>query len=118
MTDEIFPLLFKVLFEDIGVVAYSLAYVSGKAGDIVGPRTCQLVGEGGEEFRSVGQITPTFRKEEACPKSPLEVPLVSDRTRNGGLSGASHAIQPEDACIVGIIRPAHNVVKEVYSGVV
>jgi hypothetical protein len=100
------------LLGDFGVDAYSLAYVVRKAG----LRKSQLVGEGSEEFRSMSSVSLASGEEETCSKSFLIGPLASDRTSYGRLSSTSHAVQPKDARIIGIIGPVHNVLKEADSG--
>ena len=77
----------------------------------------QLNSNGGKELASVTSILHASREEKTCSKTFPVVVFLGDSAGYSGLSGAGHAIQPEDAPFVAPISPCLNLVKNVDSSV-
>jgi hypothetical protein len=71
----------------------------------------QLNSDGGKEHASVTSILHASREEKTCSKTFPVVVFLGD----SGLSGAGHAVQPEDALFVTPISPCPNLVENVDS---
>ena len=65
----------------------------------------------------MANISPAPRKEETRSKTVSIVVFVGDRAGDSRLSGAGHAVQPEDAPFVTSISPCHYLLEDVDSGV-
>jgi hypothetical protein len=77
----------------------------------------QLDSNGGKEYASVTSILHASREEKTCSKTFPIVVFLSDSAGDCGLSGAGHAVQPEDALFVTPISPCPNLVENVDSSI-
>ena len=78
---------------------------------------CQLNSNGGKEHASVTSILHASREEKTCSKALPVIVFLGDSAGDSGLSGAGHAVQPEDAPFVTPISPCLYLVEDVDSGV-
>ena len=77
---------------------------------------CQLTGESSEEFGGVTPVFLTSGKEEACPKTSIFVEATGNRTSDGRLARARHAVEPKDAFIAVPFAPILDLAKNINSG--
>jgi hypothetical protein len=94
----------------------------GVYGDSLTGKAClrhmrQLNSNGGKEHASVTSILHASREEKTCSKTFPVIVFLGDSAGDSGLSGAGHAVQPEDAPFVTPISPSPNLVENVDSSI-
>jgi len=84
-------------------------------------RRHKLAGDGGEELGYLAAVAVTSLEEEAGAEAALVGEAAGHGAGDGGLSGAGHAVEPEDGMclrlIRGLVDPFGNLTEEIDSGV-
>ena len=75
-----------------------------------------MTSESSEEFGGLTPVILASGEEEACPKTSIFVEATGNRTSDGRLARARHAVEPKDAFIAVPFAPILDLAKNINSG--